>query len=87
MTLKEIIKLVPWKNFIEIKVVPNSAKTEYISIMDNNVLKIAAKWVPEKWKVNDEIIKYIAKELWVSKNNITIISWGTSRNKLVRIDF
>ena len=86
MNLKELLELSQWKNFIEIKVIPNSSKTEFLWIMENNVLKFSAKWVPEKWKVNTEIIKYLSLELWIKKNSINIVSWSTSRNKLLRID-
>lgn len=73
-------------NILKIKVIPNSEKTEIIWEMDDWTIKIKSKWVPEKWKVNLEIIKFLSKTLDISKDNIKIISWETSRNKLIKID-
>jgi len=73
--------------FLSLKIIPNSWKTEIIWPMWNWVLKIKAKWIPENWKVNFEIIDFISKDLKISKKNIKIISWETSRNKLIKIDF
>lgn len=86
MNLKEILKLNPWKNFINIKVIPNSPKTEFVWVMADGALKLSAKWLPEKGKVNDEITKMLSKEFGIKRDNINIISWATSRNKLIRID-
>ncbi len=74
-------------SFLNIKVIPNSSKTEVVWVMDNWVLKIKSRWIPENWKVNLEIIDFISKELKINKKNIKIISWETSRNKLIKIDF
>lgn len=73
--------------FLNIKVIPNSAKTEIVWTMENWVLKIKSRWIPENWKVNLELINFISKELKINKNNIKIVSWETSRNKLIKIDF
>lgn len=73
--------------FLNIKVIPNSSKTEIVWLMENWVLKVKSKWVPENWNVNNEIISFISKELKINKKFIQIISWKTSRNKLIRIDF
>ncbi len=86
MDLKDYIKIDWNKWFLNIKVIPNAKQTEIWWIMCDWILKIRIKSIPEKWKANIELINFIAKELKIRKNLITIISWLTSRNKLVKID-
>lgn len=74
-------------NIIKIKVVPNSQNNLFLWEMDDWCLKFKIKWVPEKWKVNKEIINFLSKELKIAKTNIKLLSWETSRNKTIKIDF
>lgn len=73
--------------YLKIKVIPNSDKTEIVWLMDDWVLKIKSRWIPENWKVNLKIIDFISKNLWINKKFIQIVSWETSRNKLIKIAF
>ncbi len=73
--------------FLKIKVIPNSQNNDFVWVLGDSVLKFKIKWVPEKWKVNKELQKFLSKELNLSKNSIKIVSWETSRNKLLKIDF
>ena len=86
MDLKEYIK-VKWNYwFLELKVVPNASKTELSWLMWNWILKIRLMSIPEKWKANIELINFISKNLWISKRSVEVVSWLTSKNKLVKID-
>ena len=87
MNLIDFVNINENKWFLKIKVIPNSPKTEFVWLMDDWTLKMKSKWIPENWKVNLEIIKFLSKELKISKDNIKIISWWTSRIKLIKIDF
>ena len=69
---------------INIKVIPNSSKTEVVEEQDN-FLKIKLKASPQKGKANADLIKFLAKKYQVSKSQVEIIKGLTSRNKLVRI--
>ena len=71
--------------FIQVKVTPKSAKSEFFSVLDNWVLKIRIKAVPEKWKANKELINYLAKELGLKKNNFEITSGDTEQVKKIKI--
>lgn len=73
--------------YLKIRVIPNSDKTEIVWLMEDWVLKIKSRWIPENGKVNIEIINFISKSLKINKKFIQIISWETSRNKLIKIDF
>jgi len=87
MDFKDCIEINNNVWFLKIKVVPNSTKTEITEMMADWRIKIRVKWIPEKWIVNLELIKFISYNLWVDRKNIKIISWATDRNKLIRVDF
>lgn len=73
------------KTHLRIKVTPKQPKTEYVATLDDGTIKIRLRAVPEKGKANEELIRFLARELGVSKNSIEIISGGTDSVKLVRI--
>lgn len=73
-------------NILKIKVTPNSPKTEFFWEFEDGTLKLKAKWIPENWKVNSEIIKFLSKTLKIKKSNIEIVSWLTSRKKSIKIE-
>ncbi|ATU05832.1 hypothetical protein BKN14_05380 [Candidatus Gracilibacteria bacterium HOT-871] len=71
---------------LKIKVVPNSPKTEFSGEMEDGTLKLKVNGIPEKGKVNKEIINFLAKYFSVKTKDIKIISGKTSRNKLIKIE-
>lgn len=82
----DLEKYISENGILKIKVIPNSPKTEFAWEMDDWTLKLKSRWVPEKWKVNSEIIKFLASNLEISKENIKIISGETSRQKMIKIE-
>lgn len=72
-----------------IKVTPNSSRTKISGKMvdekDQEYLKINVAAVPEDNKANDELIKFLAKLLKISKNKLEIIRGETSRVKVVKV--
>lgn len=85
MDLKEYVKFENWKATFKVKITPKSAKNEFFWILDNGVLKMRIKWVPEKGKVNKEIIAFIAKSLGTKKSNVKIAHWLTDQNKTIEV--
>lgn len=79
----------PKSDYLRIKVIPKSAKTEIVDIMEDTehgkTIKIRLKAVPEKGKANAELIRFLSKELGISSDQISIISGKTDRIKLIRI--
>jgi hypothetical protein len=69
---------------LNIKVIPNSSKTEVVEEQDN-FLKIKLKASPQKGKANAELVKFLAKKYNVSKSQVEIIKGFNSKNKLVTI--
>lgn len=82
MKISEYVKFDEWKALIKIRVTPNSNITEFFWVLDSWVLKIRAKWIPEKWRVNKELISFFSKEFGIHKSRITMLSWNTSQNKI-----
>lgn len=86
MQLKDYVKLkIGEKNYLKIKVITRQPKTEFYWIMDDQTIKLRVKAIPEKWKANEEIIRFISEELWIKKESIEIISWAADSVKLVRV--
>lgn len=71
--------------FLRVKITPCSAKNEIKEIMDDETLKIRIKSPPERGKANKELIKFLSKELNISKDKITIISGKYDALKLLKV--
>lgn len=71
--------------YIQIKVIPKSRATEFVEKMDDETYKIRVKAAPEKGKANTELIRFLAKTLKVTKDEIIIISGHTDTRKLLKI--
>lgn len=64
---------------------PGMPKTQAVSVMDDESMKIDIAAAPEGGKANTELIKYLASEFGVSKDKVQIVSGATVRMKLVRV--
>lgn len=51
------------KTHLRIKVTTKQPKTEYVGALDDGTIKIRLKAVPEKGKANEELIRFLSKEL------------------------
>ena len=71
--------------YLRIKIYPSASKNEIKDIMDDETLKIGISAPPVKGKANQELIKFLAREFAVSKNNVKIISGAWERVKLIKI--
>jgi len=67
-----------------VKVVPGSSKTASAGVL-GAMLKIKVSAPPEKGKANQCLVEFLAKELGVKKNAISIIAGLTSPIKQVRV--
>ena len=73
--------------YLRVRVIPNSSRQEIYDVMSDDTVKIRLKSVPEKWKANNELEKFLSVKLWIEWRKVQIV-WGhTERTKLVRIDF
>lgn len=84
--------IIPKTGYLRIKVIPKSPKTELVEIFEDpsedgmvTTHKIRVKATPEKGKANEELIKFLSKELNVNKSQISIVCGKSDRLKLVKI--
>ena len=70
---------------LSLRVVPGSRKTE-VDGEYAGALKIRLRAPPVEGKANRELVRFLAKELGVSKSGIRIIAGEKSRQKRVVID-
>jgi uncharacterized protein (TIGR00251 family) len=68
-----------------IKVTPNAKKNQIIG-KEEGILRIRIRGIPEKGRVNEELISFLAEVLDISKSQIKIVSGHTSRLKKVEIE-
>ncbi len=71
--------------YLRIKVVPGAPRNEFREEMADETLKIAVAAAPEKNKANLELIKFLAQEFKVAKNQVKILSGAGERLKLIKI--
>jgi uncharacterized protein (TIGR00251 family) len=67
-----------------VRVVPRASRTEIVGVYDG-MLKIKLKSPPVGGAANDELIRFLSKQLEIPTANIEIISGQTSRAKRLRI--
>lgn len=66
------------------KVIPGSSRTGISGVL-NGMLKVKISAPPEKGKANACLIEFLAKELGVKKNAVSIISGQTNPIKQIQI--
>ena len=69
---------------INIKVTPKSSKNELIKLSKDE-WKVKITSVPVDGKANQGLIKFLAQELGIKKNQIKIIKGKKSREKVIEI--
>lgn len=70
---------------LNVKVTPNASKNEIMG-WEGDLLRLKIRGVPEKGRVNEELIAFLSKHLRIAKSQIEIISGHTSRLKRVKIE-
>ena len=65
---------------------PRSKANQIVGEMDDGTLKVRIKAIPEKGKANKELIKFLAKEWGISRNDIEIVGGKTDQIKLLKIN-
>ena len=68
---------------IEIKVIPNASKTEFIKTETGYKVRLQAP--PVDGKANEALIELLSKEFGVPKRDIEITKGATSRRKTIAI--
>ena len=69
---------------LELKVVPQSGK-QALTLDKSGVIKCYLKSAPVDGKANQELIKFLAKQLKIEQNDISIVQGLTGRKKVLSI--
>lgn len=69
---------------LDIKVVPSSGRQQ-ITIDKSGRIKCFLKSAPERGKANEELIKFFASQLKLTRQDIEIVFGLTDRNKKIKI--
>lgn len=70
---------------VDIKVVPSSGRRKFF-VDKSGILKCYLKSAPEGGKANQELVKFLARNLKLTQNDIKIILGATARRKRVKIN-
>jgi len=73
------------ETYLRIKVRPNASRNEVREEMGDGTWKINIAAVAERGKANEELIKFLAKEFKLRKENVKIISGAGEHIKLIKI--
>jgi hypothetical protein len=71
--------------YLRVKVRPNAAETALKEVLADETIKIDVAAPAERGKANAELIRFLAGEFGVAKENVRIISGAGERVKLVKI--
>lgn len=68
-----------------VKVLTRKSKTQVIEVLEDKTLKVEINALRDKGKANDELIRFLSKELALLSSCISIRSGKTSTKKLICI--
>jgi uncharacterized protein (TIGR00251 family) len=72
--------------YFNVKVRPSAAISRIVEELADETIKIDLAAPAREGQANAELIKFLAKELAVSRASIKIVSGKTSRDKLIKIE-
>lgn len=68
-----------------LKITPKAPQTAWAGALDDGTIKVRVAAPPEKGKANDELVRFLARQLNVPPANVEILSGATARRKQVRV--
>jgi hypothetical protein len=73
------------KLVLRLRVTPKCPATGWAGAMDDGTLKLRLRAVPEDGKANQELVRFLAAEFCLPRQQIEIVSGASSRLKQVRL--
>lgn len=73
---------------VHVRASPKASRNAILGVMetaDGTALKVAVTAVADKGKANMAVTALLAKTFGISKSNVTLISGGKDRRKVVRV--
>ena len=69
---------------VKFHIQPGAKKNEIVG-MHGDAIKVKLKAPPVDGKANEELVKFLAKELGIARSSVTIVAGATSRSKLIEL--
>jgi uncharacterized protein (TIGR00251 family) len=70
---------------LAVRVIPRAGKNQIAEIMNDGRVKIRLTAAPVDGEANQQLIRFLAEALHVSKSTIEIVAGQTGRDKLVAV--
>jgi uncharacterized protein (TIGR00251 family) len=70
---------------IAVRAKPGAHRTEVVDRLEDGSFKVSVAAPPEEGKANAELLRYLARMFGVANAKVRLVSGGTARMKLVRI--
>ncbi len=67
-----------------VKVIPRAARDEIVGV-EGDAVKIRLKAPPVQGRANEQLVKFLAQELGVTRAQVEIVRGESSRHKVVRV--
>lgn len=71
--------------YFNVKVRPNANVSQVKEVTDEGVVRLDLKAKPVQGRANEELIRFLAKELAIPKESIRILAGKSGREKLIKI--
>jgi uncharacterized protein len=70
---------------IAVRAKPGAHRTEVTDVLEDGSFKISLAAPPQDGEANAELLRYLARMFGVANSKVQLVSGGTARRKLVRI--
>lgn len=70
---------------LSVRVIPKSQRTQWAGEMADGALKVKLAAVAEKGKANEELIRFLAGEFGLRREQVEIVAGQTNPHKQIRL--
>ncbi len=71
---------------LAVRVTPRASKNEIVEILSDGTVKVHLTAPPVEGKANEALLKFLAKVLDVSQNQLEVVAGANGRDKLISVD-
>ena len=71
---------------LAVRVTPRASKNEIVEILSDGTVKVHLTAPPVEGKANEALLKFLAKVLDVSQNQLEVVAGTNGRDKLISVD-
>ena len=71
---------------LAVRVTPRASKNKIVEILSDGTVKVHLTAPPVEGKANEALLKFLAKVLDVSQNQLEVVAGANGRDKLISVD-